>query len=891
MEVQSALSGGYRRKGLEMSKGVRLSFLVLSRGIPQLLLLLSYLSSTSTSAKKSHNIQGCRRQQMNEFVNETVKEAFDHAFCSVKSVVRYKERRSGNMTAEELLQFFKLPVAATLTAVKSAELMENTIEILRQMAYTNVTDLVSRQDLKALAKATGCATQMRPVTCSNSCLLNKYRNITGICNNRQKPWLGASNTPFARWIDAEYEDGFSMPRGWNESKEYNGFPLPPVRKVTTEILHTRNENISLDSMYAHILVEWGQWIDHDIDMTPQSASSSSFNDSSDCSLSCHNRGPCFPIKIPDDDPRAGKGKMCMPFFRSAPTCGISTETLQPRQQMNSITSFVDASMIYGSTDSLARKLRNLTNDLGYLAINQEYSDDGLAYLPFMRKKLQNPCALTRNQSLTANTSDIPCFLAGDSRANEHLGLQVLHIIFLREHNRLASRLHQLNPHWGGETLYQEARKILGAYQQIINWKDYIPKVLGPDATMQHMPHYKGYNETIDPQISNVFATAAFRFGHVTIHPIVYRLDENYRENPAYPNLILHKSFFSPWRIIEEGGADPLIRGIILNPAKLQTQTQMMPDELTEKLFQPKASIALDLASLNLQRGRDHGLPSYNAWRQFCGLEEARNISELMQIFNNTDLVAKLMSVYKTPENIDVWIGAIAEPFLPGARVGELLACLLGKQFQVVRDGDRFWWENEGVFTDQQKETLGKATLSRIICDNTRIQKIPVDVFSHNQYPNDFVDCTSSAIPSLNLSAWKENITVIPCREVPKVERAYFFFCNRSIHFECHAGFKLVGTSSLTCDPLTGAWSSAAPTCQDNLLKDPKIIIIIVVVVCGSIFCIILAVVGFQRYGKTHQDGSKNAIKCGLCIKCFSSKNDANGGDSTGQATNVNSPSS
>ncbi|XP_055505548.1 eosinophil peroxidase-like isoform X1 [Leucoraja erinacea] len=755
--------------------------------------------------------------------------------------------------------------------------METTIELIRQMVYTqekmfrNATDLLSALDLQTLARVTGCTTQLQVIPCSSSCLLDKYRTISGICNNRQHTHWGAANVPYVRWLPPDYDDGFSIPKGWMELKKYNGFALPLARMVSTAILHTGNRNISLDSSYAHILVEWGQWIDHDMDLTPQSASTSSFIDTIDCSSSCYNRSPCFPIQIPEDDPRACESERCMPFFRSAPACGsgesgILTGQLRPREQLNSITSFVDASMVYGSTESLAWRLRNHTNDLGFLAINQQYSDHGLAYLPFMTKKLQNPCTLTRDQSHIGNKSDIPCFLAGDSRANEHLGMQALHTIFLREHNKIVSELHQLNPHWSGETLYQEARKIMGAFHQIINWKDYVPKILGPDATKQHLLPYKGYDDTVDPRISNVFATAAFRFAHVTIHPILYRLDENYTENPTYPSISLHKSFFSPWRIIEEGGIDPIIRGVVLKSAKLQTQTQMMPEELTEKLFQPKESLALDLAALNLQRGRDHGLPSYNAWRRFCGLTQAKNISELIQVFNSTYLAKKILAVYKTPDNIDVWIGAIAEPLLPRARVGELLACLLGKQFQVLRDGDRFWWENEGVFTKQQREELSKVTLSRILCDSTRIRRIPVDVFSRNQYPNDFVPCNSSVIPSLSLAPWKEKTTETSCGEVPKVERAHFFFCKTSIHFECNTGFHLIGASSITCNPFTGAWSSAAPTCQENISKSSSLLITMLVTICGCVFIVLLAVIGFQRYRRRDKGMNKTVIKCGLCIK-------------------------
>ncbi|XP_043561977.1 eosinophil peroxidase-like [Chiloscyllium plagiosum] len=875
--------------------------MVLNTGIHQFLLLLSCLSSTCTSAEMHPKVSGLVTQRGSGLVNDAIQRALDLVNAAYK---RSRDRSKamlaeGFISASDLLGFFKHPVAETRTAVRAAELMETAIELIRQMVYTqekifmNVTDLLSKLDLQVLAEATGCTSQLRSVTCSNSCLLNKYRTITGICNNRQHSWWGAANVPYTRWLLPEYDDGFSLPKGWVKSKEYNRFPLPLARTVSTAILYTGNENISLDSRYAHILVEWGQWIDHDMDLTPQTTSSSSFFDSSDCSSSCDNRGPCFPIQIPDDDPRAYENEKCMPFFRSAPACGsgksgVFSGQLHPREQMNSITSFVDASMVYGSTDSLARKLRNLTNDLGYLAVNQEYSDNGLAYLPFMSKTLQNPCELTRDQSLNTKRSNVPCFLAGDSRANEHLGMQVLHTIFLREHNRIASELHQLNPHWSGEIVYQEARKIIGAYHQVINWKEYIPKILGPDATKQQLPPYKGYDETVDPRISNVFATAAFRFAHVTIHPTVFRLDENYRESPVYPSISLHKSFFSPWRIIEEGGIDPIIRGIILNSAKLQTQTQMMPEELTEKLFQPKESLALDLAALNVQRGRDHGLPSYSAWRQFCGLQEARNLSELIQIFNSTFLAKKLLSVYKTPANIDVWVGAIAEPLLPKARVGELLACLLGKQFQVLRDGDRFWWESDGMFTSQQREELSKVTLSRIICDNTRIQRIPVDVFSRNEYPDDFVYCNSSAIPSLNLSPWRENVTETPCGKAPKAEGAHFFFCNTSIHFECYMGLTLIGPSSLTCDLPTGAWSSTAPICQDTISKSPSLITT-VVIVCGCVFSIILMVSCFQRYRQRHQDRGETVIKCELCIKYFSS-DDTRQGTSIGHNTKANSAS-
>ncbi|XP_053252519.1 myeloperoxidase-like isoform X2 [Podarcis raffonei] len=674
----------------------------------------------------------------------------------------------GSLSASDLLSLFKHPEAETNTAVHAAELMDTTVELIRQLVYTrekryaNMSGVLSGHDLSTLAEVTGCAAQLRPIKCSDTCLTEKYRSIDGTCNNRKNPLWGAANTAYTRWLPADYEDGFSAPKGWNQTKTYNGFSLPLVRQVSHEILHTRNENISLDSSYTHMLVEWGQWIDHDMDLTPQSASTVSFTDGADCSHGCINRNPCFPIQIPAGDLRLGGGTMkCMPFIRSSPACGSGQSSflqgqLQPREQLNSLTSFVDGSMIYGSTASLARKLRNFTQALGLLAVNQEFSDGGLPLLPFAEKKSPNPCALTRDSCL-ANASDVPCFVAGDSRSNEHLGLQVLHTVFLRESNRIATTLHQLNPQWSGEILYQETRKVIGAYLQIINWRDYVPKILGPEATEAYLPPYSGYDESVDPRISNVFATAAFRFAHVTINPFLSRLDENFEENANHPSISLHQSFFSPWRIIEEG---------------------------------------------------------YNSWRRFCGLPEAHTFSDLQHILNSSYLAHKLLKLYGTPENIDVWIGAIAEPLLPSARVGELLACLLGRQFQALRDGDRFWWENEGVFTPRQREELAKVTLFRILCDNTHLHHLPADVFSTSHFPSDFVSCKSSQIPRVDLAAWREDSADTPCGPVPLVEGAHYVQCKASVFFECWPGYIREGPSSITCKVEDREWSTVLPVCRD-----------------------------------------------------------------------------
>lgn len=249
--------------------------------------------------------------------------------------------------------------------------------------------------------------------------------------------------------------------------------------MSQEVLFTRNDTISLDSTLSHLLVEWGQWIDHDVVQTPQSPSTAAFRTGADCTHTCSRDTPCFPIQvsftvscflvqyalffcpsltcpsiymrwsccnsyfilfsgkpltfntfpsqkqnlfsqIPLSDPRNGI-QSCMPFFRSAPSCVAGVLSHRRREQLNAITSFVDASMVYGSSASLASALRNLSSPLGSMAINSQHSDQELAHMPFL-PRLQahlDPCG-PRN-STTSRASDrskrqentTSCFQAGE----------------------------------------------------------------------------------------------------------------------------------------------------------------------------------------------------------------------------------------------------------------------------------------------------------------------------------------------------------------------------------------------------------------------------------------------------------------------------------------------
>ena len=601
----------------------------------------------------------------------------------------------------DLLALFRFPSPDALEIARSAEIFEVALELIHKNVDSGLmlkdmsqkyefNGLVSPEHIRLLANLSGCTAHKRILNCSDLCFHHKYRTHDGSCNNFNHPMWGSALTPFTRLLVPNYENGFNTPYGWSETK------LPSARKVSLSLISS--VKVTPDTDYTHMLMQWGQFLDHDMDFTVTSPSSLRFNDGESCKESCENQQPCFPIQIPKDDPRIKKYK-CMEFTRSSAVCGSGStsvffDSITPRQQINQITSFIDASNVYGSSEKDAADLRatDTQSERGLLKRGIHHKD-GKFFLPF-NQDTPIECQVNAGESRT------PCFLAGDHRANEQLGLLSMHTIWMRQHNRLARQLQRINPHWSGDTIYQEARKIVGAQMQHITFNEWLPKILGPEG-MKRVGKYDGYNPNIEPSIFNAFATAAFRFGHNLIQPIMSRLNSSFQE-AQHGSLPLHKAFFSPYRLVEEGGTDPLIRGLFGTPVKSRQAThQLFNTELTERLFEMAHTVALDLAALNIQRGRDHGLPTYNSWRQFCNMTVAEKFDDLKDEIKNETLRQRLSKTYTDINHVDLFVGGILEDPLPGSRLGPTFTCLIGLQFKRLRDGDRFWYENPSQFSSDQ----------------------------------------------------------------------------------------------------------------------------------------------------------------------------------------------
>src|SRR5262249_43076554 len=138
-------------------------------------------------------------------------------------------------------------------------------------------------------------------------------------------------------------------------------------------------------------------------------------------------------------------------------------------------------------------------------------------------------------------------------------------------------------------------------------------------------------------------------------------------------------------------------------------------ELQNFLFGPPGAGGFDLASLNIQRGRDHGLSDYNTTRAYYGLSKATRFD---QITTNTTLQAELKQLYGSVDNIDVWVGMLAEDHVAGGSVGPLVQAIVAKQFENIRNGDRLWFENQ--YSGLGLYALEHTTLADIVRRNTVI---------------------------------------------------------------------------------------------------------------------------------------------------------------------------
>ena len=164
-------------------------------------------------------------------------------------------------------------------------------------------------------------------------------SVNGTGNNLANSNWGSAGSDLLRLAAAAYADGVSAPALPNDLRaraisnllNNQADPSDPSRDIATI-----DANSLSDFGYA-----FGQFMDHDLDLTPDG-------------------GASLPIAVAADDPI---GPNAMPFTRSATDPATGTSTTNPSQQITTVTSYLDLSQVYGSTQTVADALRTFTGGL------------------------------------------------------------------------------------------------------------------------------------------------------------------------------------------------------------------------------------------------------------------------------------------------------------------------------------------------------------------------------------------------------------------------------------------------------------------------------------------------------------------------------------------------
>ncbi len=543
--------------------------------------------------------------------------------------------------------------------------------------------------------------------------MGPYESIDGTGNNAANPNWGAAGIDLVRLSPPAYADGVSTP----------SLAQDPSARAISNILNSQADaagnNIQTVSQLplSDFAYTFGQFMDHDMSLTL-------------------DNGASDPIPVAPGDPIGGPGPTPVPlaFNRSQPDPATGTGPGNPAQNINYVTSYLDLSQVYGSDINTDNALRTFAGGL------MKTSPGGLP-------PLDNSTYFTDTQLAQINAAEggmqdfgpLPptsMFVTGDVRGNENLELMALQTLFLDNHNNIAAQLQQMNPTWTDEQLFQEARKINIAEYQSIVFSQWIPDLYGAEF---FLPPYPGYNPNANASIANEFSTVAFRFGHSLISDEVPREGNN--GLPVAPSVNLALDFFDPSLLNGEGmpsTTDPLtglpstsIDAVLKGDADhcAQAMDPMAINEIRNLLFNqvvPGQGYGQDLIATDIQRGRDHGIGSYNQVRAALGLQP---LTSFDQITSNVQVQQELSTAYGgNINNVDAIEGGMAENPVPASITGVLFQTIMRDQFENLRDGDQYFYLNESFPANEQAMISARNTLAEVIEANTQVTNLQYDVF-------------------------------------------------------------------------------------------------------------------------------------------------------------------
>lgn len=606
--------------------------------------------------------------------------------------------------------------------------------------------------------------------------------LDGRGNNTQHPMWGAAGTPYLRVAKADYSDGKgSMPT------------TPSPRYISNRVFNDVGQNLFSENDASQWVWIWGQFIDHDIGLED-------FTDGEDA-----------PIKWDPSDPlerfKNTYGKIR--FTRTPAAPGTGTSKANPRQQLNQITSFIDASQIYGSSPLRLDWMRegpvdgDPTNNSAKLLLPN-------GFLPRAGDRDAQTAAPVMEPDGPLQGQPDKIRIAGDFRANENTPLTLLQTLFAREHNRIVDSL--ASSGLSEQEKFEAARRLVAAEIQFITYNEFLPSV------GIQMPQYTGYKPSVNPSISNEFATVGYR-AHSMVHgefdpPFVegdytQTMIDTFRQEGI--GIAAGTNGTSTLEIplsAMEGNPDLLGQVGIGRLAKefadghQYRNDELIDDSMRSVLFQtpkpgsrdPKVcgkpvvrtdcfSEVMDLGAIDVQRGRDHGMPTYNEMRKAYGLPPVTSFADITgentdefpsdaqgnatgkpindpQILDFTELqdikgnavqggadsdtaqetavagqrktttAARLKAIYGNVNKVDAFVGMMCEAHPVGQELGALQKAMWTKQFRDLRDGDRFFFANDPALSllQQRFGLTYRVSLAQIISMDADTQTTQADVF-------------------------------------------------------------------------------------------------------------------------------------------------------------------
>jgi len=637
-------------------------------------------------------------------------------------------------------------------------------------------------------------------------------SLDGSGNNVNHPTWGQAGLAYARQGTAHYADGISQP-----------ISGPNARFISNRVMNDKSLDIFSERRTSQWVWEWGQFLDHTFGHRVET-------------------GPGadpFNISFDSTDPieEFSNNTNVIAFNRSPNTPGTGTSTSNPRQQTNQLGSYINGNPVYGNTAAIEDWLRqgpvdgDPTNNSALLMLPG-------GYLP-TRNARGNPSAapaMDANGRLLADPND--GFVAGDFRANENIALSAAHTLFAREHNRVVGLLPNS---LSDEDRFQIARRVVIAEEQYITYQEFLP------AMGVSLPQYTGYNPNVNATLTNEFAAAAYR-AHTQIHGD--GLEFNNQSASRYSQADLNNLTAQGADVTNNGDGtvtiDVPFTLMAFNPNILKTlqegpllqalgnESQYNTDEeidnqLRSTLFVvPSSSDATclngptmhncfsavaDLGAFDVQRGRDHGIGTFNQVRQAYGLPAVTSFTQItgestdalpagdtinspsilnLKTAKNIDgqsldvndpnindnqpvfvtreatLAARLKAIYGSVDNIDAFVGIFAEKHVPGSELGPTALKIWQSQFQALRDGDRFYFGNDQGLSFI-KNTYGidfRHTLAQIIemnSDETAADLNPsgnVFLAPDASLPNPTANCdVTYTITPTSSTQFKANLTI------------------------------------------------------------------------------------------------------------------------------------